>query len=405
MARFPISTFPENSEFGVDTTGQFGQTGFDLNQNPLGPTPAAGVPSPTSSNPGTSSGGSTSSSGGPSVSIVDNFKVKATLLNPALTSNYICKFSPPEAVQSFLAAREGTFPGSNYLIRQNQDLIELSCTEASLPGSSLMTNEINDDYTGVTERHAYRRQFDDRMDFTFYVDNDYRIINFFEGWISYCGKEDLQSDLVNRNYFYRFNFPDEYQTDDLYVTKFERDFKSAMEYRFIRAYPISITSMPVSYDASQLLKCTVSFTYIRYVRRTVGSNAQSEPGPSPIPGIPSIGNPNASPNFPQVPGFENPQFGGPASGIPDFAGPPLAPQSTAPGVPSTILGQPTGSGIFRTTSTSGLRSGSNSTGTQDLPRVANSPTPSQPTINKNAGNGAITNFNPTEEGTLQLSLF
>ena len=30
MARFPLSTFPENPEFGVDTTGQFGQTGFDL---------------------------------------------------------------------------------------------------------------------------------------------------------------------------------------------------------------------------------------------------------------------------------------------------------------------------------------------------------------------------------------
>jgi hypothetical protein len=36
-------------------------------------------------------------------------------------------------------------------------------------------------------------------------------------------------------------------------------------YQFINAYPISINSMPVSYDASQLLKCTVSFTYSRYV--------------------------------------------------------------------------------------------------------------------------------------------
>jgi len=182
------------------------------------------------------------------------------------------------------------FPGSNYLIRPNQDLIELSCSEASLPGSSLMTNEINDDHTGVTERHAYRRQFDDRTDFTFYVDHDYRILNFFESWISYCGKEDLQADLNQRNYFYRFNFPDDYQTDDLYITKFERDvFGTALEYRFIRAYPISITSMPVSYDASQLLKCTISFTYSRYVRRVLQTNKPTEPGPTPIPGLPSIG--------------------------------------------------------------------------------------------------------------------
>jgi hypothetical protein len=32
----------------------------------------------------------------------------------------------------------------------------------------------------------------------------------------------------------------------------------------VNSYPISITSMPVSYDASSLLKCTVSFSYIRY---------------------------------------------------------------------------------------------------------------------------------------------
>ena len=38
-----------------------------------------------------------------------------------------------------------------------------------------------------------------------------------------------------------------------------------MEYRFINAFPISINSMPVSYDQSDLLKCTVSFTYSRYV--------------------------------------------------------------------------------------------------------------------------------------------
>jgi len=377
MTRLPVLPFfPENPEFGTDPSVP-GLPGLD--QNPLGgPTPAPGVPTPPSSSP--NGGQSGSSSGGPIVSIVENFRVKSILLNPALTSHYVCKFKPPGPAASYFSRREGPFPGSNYLIRPNQDLIELSCSEASLPGSSLMTNEINDDHTGVTERHAYRRQYDDRTDFTFYVDHDYRILNFFESWISYCGKEDLQADLNQRNYFYRFNFPDDYQTDDLYITKFERDvFGSALEYRFIRAYPISITSMPVSYDASQLLKCTVSFTYSRYVRRVVGTNRPTEPGPTPIPGLPSIGNPNASPNFPQVPGFENPQFGT-APGVPDFTGPVFSQPSTAPGVPFNLSGQ--------STTTSG------SSGTQPQP---------EPTVNKNAGSGAV--FNPTEEGDLQLTLF
>ena len=361
MTRLPVLPFfPENPEFGTDPSVP-GLPGLD--QNPLGgPTPAPGVPTPPSSSPNGEQSGS--SSGGPIVSIVKNFAVKSILLNPALTSHYVCKFIPPgPAAASYFSEREKVFPGSEYSIRKNQDLIELSCSEASLPGSSLMTNEINDDYTGVTERHAYRRQYDDRTDFTFYVDRDYRILNFFESWISYCGKEDDQSDLRNQNYFYRFNFPDDYQTDDLYITKFERDvFGTALEYRFIGAYPISITSMPVSYDASQLLKCTVSFTYIRYIRRVLQTNKPTEPGPTPIPGLPSIGNPNASPNFPQVPGFENPQFGT-APGVPDFSGPVLA-----PGVPSG----PTTSGS------------------------SNAQPQSQPQPNKNAGSNAFPNVDPNQ---------
>lgn len=58
-------------------------------------------------------------------------------------------------------------------------------------------------------------------------------------------------------------FPEEYRTD-IFVQKFEKDFINSTEYTFIGAYPISINSMPISYDSSQLLKCTVSFSYIRY---------------------------------------------------------------------------------------------------------------------------------------------
>ena len=37
-----------------------------------------------------------------------------------------------------------------------------------------------------------------------------------------------------------------------------------LTYTFINAFPLSIASMPVSYESSSLLKCTVSFTYSRY---------------------------------------------------------------------------------------------------------------------------------------------
>lgn len=211
-------------------------------------------------------------------------EIKSKLLQPALTSHYICEFFPPPLVQEFLQQRDSAgFKGGKYL-GETQELIRLSCSDASLPGSTLMTNEINNDYTGVTERHAYRRAYDDRADFTFIVDRNYFVIDFFENWISYVAGENLLSNQdipsrvpqINKTYNYRVNFPDQYMTENLFITKFERDYSDRridprnlvnrpLTYQFINAYPISINSMPVSYESSQLLKCTVSFTYSRYV--------------------------------------------------------------------------------------------------------------------------------------------
>jgi len=205
---------------------------------------------------------------GPAIQPVKMSKIKEKLLRPALTSHFLCEFRPNQKMESFLKSRSSNqvrFFGADYSNIVNEELIKLSCSEASLPGSSLATNEINNDYTGVTERHAYRRLYDDRSDFTFYVDRDYRVINFFESWISYIVGEDNATAQLGRTYNYRVNFPEFYKTDYLYITKTEKDYKGrVLRYKFINAFPISINSMPVSYDSSQLLKCTVSFTYSRY---------------------------------------------------------------------------------------------------------------------------------------------
>jgi len=222
------------------------------------------------------------------------------LLSPSLTSYYHIDVALPSNgnLKKFLEFR---LPVDSALFER----ISLSCSEASLPGSSIATHEVNNDYPGVSEKMAYRRLYDDRIDFTFYVDHDYKIINFFERWISYCVGEDLQSFLDERNYFYRVNFPNDYQTDSLYITKFERDYTNALEYKFVRAYPISITSMPISYDSSQLLKCTVSFTYTRYIIETFAlTNPSGEPASNQ-------NNPNTnqlSPGNPDISKF-GPAFG------------------------------------------------------------------------------------------------
>jgi hypothetical protein len=184
-------------------------------------------------------------------------------MQPSLTSYFHCYFNPPVDVQSQLKANQlNTDDWSENLL--------ITCSDASLPGSTLATNELNNDFTGVTQRHAYRRLYDDRADFTFYVNNQYSQIRIFESWLRYIAGEQLSSG-PNRSQFYRAQYPNKYKTE-ITLTKFERDVSNSrsrnksgsLTYTFVNAFPAAINSMPVSYDTSQLLKCTVSFSYDRY---------------------------------------------------------------------------------------------------------------------------------------------
>ena len=78
------------------------------------------------------------------------------------------------------------------------------------------------------------------------------------------------------------SYPTTYK-QDIYLTKFEKDqfsrdysdsrgssrttSRSVLDYTFINAFPLSLTAIPVSYDASDVLKCSVSFNFIRYVQK------------------------------------------------------------------------------------------------------------------------------------------
>ena len=198
--------------------------------------------------------------------------LKATILAPALTSHFECHFNPPAAVNSWLSQQQSFGSGVTYV--GNESFFTLSCSEANLPGSQLATHEILNDFHGVTEKHAYRRQFDDRADFTFYVDREYNVIHLFENWISFIANErrtsslDIGPSIDDPNASYRFSFPKEYQTE-IFIKKFEKDYKKSrrktLQYKFMKAFPLSISQMPVSYASSELLKCTVSFAYSRYV--------------------------------------------------------------------------------------------------------------------------------------------
>jgi len=214
--------------------------------------------------------------------------IKTNLLHPATTSHFYVQL-------------DTTNPPAQYLNENGvilvQEKLNLLCAEATLPGSNLATLELTSDHTGVTERHAYRRVYDDRIDLTFYVDVDnYLPIRFFETWMKWIANESKAVDasigasLKAPEYNYRFRYRDEYAVDGLKITKFERSYGSGtkkaqqgtLTYGFVRSYPISISSMPVSYDSSSLLKCMVSFTYMRYYVGEIENDNPSQNTSTPV---------------------------------------------------------------------------------------------------------------------------
>ena len=189
-------------------------------------------------------------------------------MNPSLSSFYSVVFPLPRFIQQ---QNPALYDG---------ELLELSCQEASLPGSSIATLEQQNDYAGVTERHGYRRMYDETIDFTFLVtvNSGYKQIRFFDYWMKYItGEIDKNGNMQNLdkgNIVMRAKYPDGYRTK-LNIVKYERDMgwthpkrespaSNLLEYQFVDAYPKQISSSPLSYEGSSLMKTTVSMTYTRY---------------------------------------------------------------------------------------------------------------------------------------------
>jgi hypothetical protein len=164
---------------------------------------------------------------------------------------------------------------------QKNRFYDFFCAEASLPGVIFDTADEFGSRQGVLEKFPTKKVFND-FTITLYVDNQYQNIRLFEEWMNYInpiytsageypanpkgqGGANLTTD------FFRMKYPDRYRKI-ISISKFERDFYTSgktqpttLTYRMIDAYPINITPIPVTYEGSQILKTTVSFTYSRYV--------------------------------------------------------------------------------------------------------------------------------------------
>ena len=186
------------------------------------------------------------------------YMLSFSTLNSTLMSYIQKRIGFQEDVRNFLSRKTG-----------------LLCSEASLPTSSLATGEVRDDFMGIPQEFAHTRLYTD-IDFTFYVDSNYVNLKIFESWMDYiAGGSEAEISELSENYYRRMNYPDNYKVQTMFISKFERDFNSQIDYQFINAFPKLVTAVPVSYGAADLLKVSVQFTYDRYIVNPRGSIRKS----------------------------------------------------------------------------------------------------------------------------------
>ena len=208
--------------------------------------------------------------------VIQNMKMgllnKTNIANLALTNQYQVSISGITGdLKDYIAGQYGVT--REYL----NGGIGIMCSEASLPTSSFATSEVKDNFQGVNQQFAHTRIYVE-SDFTFYIDRDYNVLKFFEGWMDYISGDNSVSN-VNRTdeykYYRRFNYPMSnpelsrnnvgYKAGVLSIAKFDRNYDNEIVYEFINAFPKGMTSIPVSYGGADILKVSVQFAYDRYL--------------------------------------------------------------------------------------------------------------------------------------------
>jgi len=149
------------------------------------------------------------------------------------------------------------FPQSIALQTEDQQLTNILCKSAALPGSNLGVIEVP--FRGRTVKIAGDRTFD-TWTATFFNDKDFKLRSFFEQWAN-----SINTHEGNTSPLFTPNNSDGYMAD-LGVKQLEKD--SSEEGSILRAYslrycfPTNVSQIDLAYDSNdQIEEFTVEWQY------------------------------------------------------------------------------------------------------------------------------------------------
>lgn len=151
------------------------------------------------------------------------------------------------------------------LSSQDTRLVSMFCSAASTPHVFIMTND-NYIEAGVRRKYAYDIDFQNLV-LNFYVDQKFEVKKFFDQWKN-----------LTVPYHRRFNYPDSYTADSLFIYILDMTDEVTYKYEYTRVVPKTINSIELNYgNALQPAMLNVEFTF-EDVYYTSMSGGSSKPG-------------------------------------------------------------------------------------------------------------------------------
>ena len=140
---------------------------------------------------------------------------------------------------------------------EDQDLVNLLCKSAALPGSNLGVIEVP--FRGRTVKIAGDRTFD-TWTATFFNDKDLKLRSFFEQWANSINTHDDNSSPL-----FKPNKSDGYM-GELVVKQLEKDATAGgavlRQYTLLHCFPTNVSPIDLAYDSNdQVEEFTVEWQY------------------------------------------------------------------------------------------------------------------------------------------------
>ena len=160
--------------------------------------------------------------------------------------------------------------------------LQLLCNEIQLQGVTYSAFDIKSVHKGITQKHATAKVYNE-LDVSFFLDGTSLPLRFFRAWQDFT----TNGSAPNPEFFYddqeyKRAFASNYYEDyacDMFISKLEKfqgaadgkrdddgnvvkdDYLNPWNARLVKAYPYTVSSIPYSAGAAQLVKVTVGFYY------------------------------------------------------------------------------------------------------------------------------------------------